>query len=401
MSIVMRQATLIAVKDTRIFFKDKFAVGFAFLFPFLFVIGFSFALRGQGPEDEPLQLVLATQEGAGSISAQIVQGLSGDGGAGDLTVMAYEEALAATESGDLDGFVAFPSGFSQSLMSGVPTRLEVVVGDGSPETQAALTGFARSVATQLSQGEVAIGTIRHVLGTSGISQIGALGGGLASLESFTPLIGFEVERVGDVEPFQPSNFTLPAYLTMFLFFTAAMSAEAIARERQSHTLERLVSNGTRRESVIVGKFAGIAFRGVAQLGVMWIVGILAFGIDLGASPSAVIIISVLMALASATFGVMLASFATNVQAASAAGPLVALVLAPIGGCWWPLFITPQWMQSLAKLTPHGWANGGFNKIMLFGAEFGDVTQEMMALAGFGVVFLAVALWRFRMSSSAS
>ena len=60
--VVIRQAMLIAVKDTRIFFKDKFAVGFAFLFPFLFVIGFSLALRGQGPEDEPLQLVLATQE---------------------------------------------------------------------------------------------------------------------------------------------------------------------------------------------------------------------------------------------------------------------------------------------------------------------------------------------------
>ena len=39
--------------------------------------------------------------------------------------------------------------------------------------------------------------------------------------------------------------------------------------------------------------------------------------------------------------------------------------------------------------------------MLFGAEFGDVTQEMAALVGFAVVFMAVALWRFRMSSSAS
>ena len=121
---------------------------------------------------------------------------------------------------------------------------------------------------------------------------------------------------------------------------------------------------------------------------------------MGASPGAVIVISVLMALASATFGVMLASFATNVQAASASGVLLSLLLAPIGGCWWPLFITPQWMQSLAKLTPHGWANGGFNKLMLFGAEFGDVTQEMVALVGFGAVFMAVALWRFRMSSSA-
>lgn len=397
MRVVIRQAMLIAVKDTRIFFKDKFAVGFAFLFPFLFVIGFSLALGGQGPEDEPLRLVLATQESADDISAQIIQGFADEGGAGDLTVMPYDEALAATEEGELAGFVAFPPGFGQSLMSGVPTRLEVVVGDGSPETQAALQGFAQSIASQLSQGFVAFATIGRLSGTG---QAG-FEFPIVQQDDFAPLIGFEVERVGDIEPFQPSNFTLPAYLTMFLFFTAAMSAEAIARERQSHTLERLVSNGTRRESVIVGKFAGTAFRGIAQLGVMWVVGILAFGIDLGVSPAAVIIISVLMALASATFGVMLASFATNVQAASALGPLTALVLAPIGGCWWPLFITPQWMQSLAKLTPHGWANGGFNKLMLFGAEFGDVTQEVVALAGFAAVFMAVALWRFRMSASAS
>ena len=395
MRVVLRQAMLIAVKDTRIFFMDKFAVGFAFLFPFLFVIGFSLALRGQGPEDEPLQLVLATQEDQGGMTAQIVGGMADEAGAGDITVMEYEDALAAVERGELDGFVAFPQGFSQSLMGGAPTSLEVVVGDGSPETQAALYGFARSIASQLSQGFVAFSAIGRLSGTGQAGMVFPT----VDANDFVPIIGFEVERVGDMEPFQPSNFTLPAYLTMFLFFTAALSAEAIARERQSHTLERLVSNGTRRESVIFGKFAGIAFRGITQLGVMWIVGILAFGIDLGASPSAVIMISMLMALASATFGVMLASFVSNVQAASAAGPLVALVLAPIGGCWWPLFITPQWMQSLAKFTPHGWANGGFNKIMLFGAEFGDVTQEMIALAGFGVVFMAVALWRFRMSSA--
>ncbi len=396
MRVVLRQAMLIAVKDTRIFFMDKFAVGFAFLFPFLFVIGFSLALRGQGPEDEPLRFALTTQESEGGLTARIVEDMTDGAGVSDIPFMAYEDALAATESGDIEGFVSFPPDFSQSLMSGVPTALEVVVGDASPETQAALYGYARSIATELSRSFVAFSTIGRLSGTEVVVLPPTF---QLAPEDFIPNIGFEAERVGDIEPFQPSSFTLPAYLTMFLFFTAAMSAEAIARERQSHTLERLVSNGTRRESVIVGKFAGIAFRGVTQLAVMWVVGILAFGIDLGASPAAVIIISMLMALASATFGVMLASFVPNVQAASAAGPLVALVLAPIGGCWWPLFITPQWMQSLAKFTPHGWANGGFNKIMLFGAEFGDVTQEMVALAAFGVVFMAVALWRFRMSSA--
>ncbi len=395
MKVVLRQATLIAVKDTRIFFRDRFAVAFAFLFPFLFVIGFSLALRGQGAEDEPLQLTIATQEGGDSLSGQIIEGVMDGAGAGQLSVMAYDEALAAVESGDLEGFVYLPPGLNQTLAGGSPTELEVVFGDASPEAQASLYGFARSLAGELSRNMVVFGAVGRLAAAEGGVQPSMF---QLSGDDFVPLVSFEVERVGEVEPFQSSNFTLPAYLTMFVFFTAAMSAEAIARERRSHTLERLIANGTRRDSVILGKFAGTAFRGMTQLGVMWLVGIFAFGIDLGASPGAVIVISILMALASATFGVMLASVVTNVQSAAAAGVLISLVLAPIGGCWWPLFITPQWMQSLAKLTPHGWANGGFNKLMLFGAEFGDVTQEMAALAGFGVVFMAVALWRFRTSS---
>ena len=108
-----------------------------------------------------------------------------------------------------------------------------------------------------------------------------------------------------------------------------------------------------------------------------------------------------MVLASSAFGVMLASFVRTENAASGLGVLGSLALAPLGGCWWPLFITPQWMQSLAKLTPHGWANTAFNKLMLFGAEGGDVVLEMAALAAFGVAFLAIALVRFRLSPSAS
>ena len=397
MGKVIRQALLIAAKDTRIFFKDRFAVAFAFLFPFLFVIGFSLALGGQGPEDEPLRLVIATQEGEGGISAQMVGVMEGVADSEGVSVMAYEEALSATERGEIEGFVSFPPDFSRNFMSGVPTAVEVVVGDGgSPETEAALHAQAQSIASQFSRGSATFEAIDRLSSVDVVVEPPTF---QPAPDGFAPPVAFEVERVGDIRPFKPSNFTLPAYLTMFVFFAAALSAEAIARERQTHTLERLMSNGTRRESVILGKFLGTMYRGLAQLALMWSVGILAFGIDLGVSPAAVVIISALMAVASATFGVMLASFVGNAQTASAAGVLASLVLAPIGGCWWPLFITPDWMQALAKFTPHGWANAGFNKLMLFGAEFGDVTQEMVALAGFAAVFLAVALWKFRVSSS--
>ena len=137
---------------------------------------------------------------------------------------------------------------------------------------------------------------------------------------------------------------------------------------------------------------------MVQIAIFWAVGILAFNLDLGLSPSAVIILSILMVIMSSAFGVMLATLVKTERSAGSIGVLASLILAPLGGCWWPLFITPQWMQFLAKLTPHGWANSGFNKLLLFGAEFGDVVPEMLVLLGFAVLFTLIGIWRFRTSA---
>ena len=394
MVVTLRQALLIASKDTKIFFKDRFAVGFSFLFPFLFVIGFTLALGDVGPDDSPIEFVVASQEADG-ISLQIIAELQQT--VTNVVVEDYETALSDVRTGRLDGFIAFPSDFSKNIATGVPTSLEVVIASGAPpDVNAALRGFADSMSRRFTETAV---TASALVRLASMAPAGVVDTDPASvLFEQQSGISFATETVGDIQPIGASNFTLPGYLTMFLFFAAAMSAEAIARERQAGTLERLMSNGARREAIVLGKFSGAAFRGLLQLTVMWTVGILAFRIDLGISPGAVVLISVLMALASAAFGVMLASFVRGVQTATTAGVLVSLILAPLGGCWWPLFITPDWMQTFAKLTPHGWANGGFNKLMLFGAGFGDVTQEMMALAIFGAAFLTIALWRFRLSA---
>ena len=391
MNTVLRQAVLLASKDTRIFFRDRAALAFSFLLPFIFVIGFSLALRDVGPVTESLQFTVATQETTG-ISAQAVEAITASGDV-QIEAMGYEEALAAVEAGDIDGFVAFPSDFTQRFLAGETAALEVVVGEAQPANEAALRGFAQEIASRFSEARA---TLSAVIALGSTQEAAAAMQELLS-DTGGPAIGLQVEQIGEVAPFNTSNFVLPGYLTMFVFFTAAMGAEALARERQTHTLERLMANGVRRESLIVGKFFAGAIIGVVQVVVMWTIGALAFNIDLGASPSAVILLSLLMVVASAAFAVLLASFVSNVRTASAAGVLTSLVLAPIGGSWWPLFITPPFMQSLAKLTPHGWANDALNRLMLFGAEFGDVLPSMAALLVFAALFLSAALWRFRLA----
>ena len=397
MSVIARQSLLLAWKDTRIFFRDRVALSFSFLLPFVFVVGFSLALRDIGPENDRLQFTLATQETSG-VSVQALDGM-GDDENGLIIVRDYADALAAADAGEIDGFVSFPPDFTQRLLSGETASIEVVIGDGAlVSEEAALRGLAQEIIARFSESWA---TLSAVAALGGTSEAAAVMTELFAEVSSTsvPAIGLQVEQVGEIEPFNTSNFTLPGYLTMFVFFTAAMGAEALARERQTHTLERLMANGVRRESLIVGKFLAGAIIGVAQVTVMWTVGALAFNIDMGVSPLAVVLLSLLMALASAAFGVLLASLINNVRTASAAGVLTSLVLAPLGGCWWPLFITPPFMQFLGRLTPHGWANDGLNKLMLFGAEFSDVAASMAALLAFAVAFLAIALWRFRLAPS--
>jgi len=205
--------------------------------------------------------------------------------------------------------------------------------------------------------------------------------------------------VGEVEEENPANYVIPGYLVMFVFFAAAMAAETIVRERQNHTLERLLASSVNRASILGGVFTGTLIRGMIQIIIFWVVGLLVFNIDLGLAPAAVIILSILMVIMSSAFAVMLATLARTQRSAGSLAVVTALVLAPLGGCWWPLFILPKWLQALAKVSPHAWANTGFNKLMLFGADFGAVVPEMLALLAFAVVFGAIAVWRFRTSAA--
>lgn len=401
MSNILRQSLILSAKDTKIFFRDRFALVFAFLFPIMFTLGFSLIMGGSGvgPSDERMSVTVAVQEGSGSMSRQIIDEMSASG-AFVVDELDYSEAYEAVTAGDLSGFIAFPDGFTDSFMQGAPTAIEVVSSGEEQGDLAALNGVARSIASRAANIQIASrAAVDLGLGTSDPSSVARDLANIAELASAS-LIEFPEEQVGEVEPFNVNNFVLPGYLTMFIFFAAAMSAEFIVRERQSQTLERMISNGVRRESVVFGKFLTAAYRGVMQVMVLWGIGIVAFRIEFGASPAAVVIVSLAMVFASSAFGVMLASIVRTVRSASAAGVLSSLVLAPLGGSWWPLFITPDWMQTLGKFTPHGWANTAFNNLMLFGAEFADVWTSIAALAGFGAAFLLVALARFRLSDVA-
>jgi len=411
----VKHVWFIALKELKLFVGDRGAMFFFILFPFLFVALFSVILGSAESQDERFELHLVTLEDRGSLSHRILEEIETEDESelepGEILIVwdkDYQDALEAVSSGEINGFITFPEDFTDGVLMGYGTSLEVTVNPEATYTRAALDSVADTIIYQLGLQQVAGNAISELLIEKWLdspgdrSRIGLEMQKLLSVQwgiRMRPsLLEYDVSNIGEVEAENPSNYVIPGYLVMFVFMAAAFSAETIVRERQNHTLERLLTTSVSRRAILGGLFSSIALKGIVQIIVFWIVGILVFKLDMGLSPVAVILLSILMAVMSSAFAIMLATIAKTQRSASSIAMISSLVLAPLGGCWWPLFITPRWMQSIAKLTPHGWATTGFNKLLVFSADFSAVAPEMLALLGFIVIFGIIALYRFRTSS---
>ncbi len=410
----LNQILIVTLKDLKIFAADRGALFFFLVFPFLFVVFFNF--MNFGSQDRRLELHLVTLESEGGLSRQIIEAIETKdtlklkpGEPKIIWDKDYEEVLKAVEEKKIAGFLVFPEDFTEAIYMGYGAELEVMTDPEAINTRAALTGMAQAISSRVSAQRVAMNAtiallIEKGLNTSGeVDNIGKTVEKMFANQSDTTFqrsyIEFVNEKIGDIKATNPSNWLIPGYLVMFVFFLAALSSETIIRERKNQTLERLLASSVRRETILFGTYTGIVAKGFIQIIIFWLAGIVIFKVGFGSSPAGVIILSLLMVIMSSAFAVMLATLAKTQRSAGSVSVLASLVLAPLGGCWWPLFITPRWLQFMAKITPHAWATTGFNELMLFGAGFSAVVPEMLALVGFSALFGIIALNRFRTSAN--
>lgn len=67
----------------------------------------------------------------------------------------------------------------------------------------------------------------------------------------------------------------------------------------------------------------------------------------------------------------------------------------LGGTMVPIEIFPEAMRTVAHLTPHAWAMDAFRALLFENASLAEILPELGVLAGFAVVLVALAVYRFR------
>ena len=394
-----RQALLMAGKDVRILFADKAAIMFMMVFPLIMVAGFSNVM---GPayldQDTRIEIVMVTHEAPGSLSQLIIDGMRETSARLTVTQGQPEAARQAVLGGELGGYIEFPAGFSDALQRGEQATLNVFVHPEAQNVQPALDSVARSIAGEITGIWVqAHATAKLAIQYGGPEIEAKLADFLAGIggETTAGTIAIEFVQVGPAGGKAVSTYMLPGYVTMFIFFGLALSAEALVGERENQTLDRLITSRATRGSILLGKYLGNVARGTIQAIVLLGAGYLLFDLDLGYTPWAMFAVTLAIVLCAAALGLALATISRTRRAANSIAVLASMVMAPLGGCWWPLWIMPLWMQTLARITPHAWANSAYAKLLYFASSPSAVLGEIGVLLLFAAAFGAFAGLRFR------
>jgi ABC-2 type transport system permease protein len=221
--------------------------------------------------------------------------------------------------------------------------------------------------------------------------------GFATLAQMDRSLKLDVKTAGKRQD-PPVGFaqTVPGTMIMFTMMILLTSGSILlVTERRAGLLRRLASAPISRSSIILGKWASRVALGLVQITFAMIVGMFVFGVDWGSALPMVSVVLLAWACFNASLGLLLANLVANENQMSALAVISSLVLAALGGCWWPIEITPGWMQDLAGFLPTGWAMSSMHQLVHFGNGAEAVLPQLGLLITGTILMGAAAAKRFR------
>jgi len=185
--------------------------------------------------------------------------------------------------------------------------------------------------------------------------------------------------------------TSMGFTITFVMFMVVMGATTLLEERQKNTLGRLLTTPTKKASILSGKIIGIFMTGAIQAAILILVGRFVFQVDWGRSPLQLLFIMSVFIFSMAAMGILISSLVRTLAQANSISPVIIISLAMLGGCYWPIEITPPFMQKAANGIPTGWMMRGLTDLIVRGRGWDAVLVPSVIIFGFGVVFLSVGL----------
>lgn len=428
----MKKLFLIGIKDLKLMFRDRAALTFMLLAPFLLTLAMGFVTGrfsggSTGISDIPVIIVNLDQGDLGNA----LEDLFNSEDLAELMepsashVVDPDAARQLIESSEASAAIIIPSGFTASIIpftsanssseeSGIipaagaifgqdyvepePVQIEVYTNPSSPTSAGIVKAVVDEFVSRVEEGRTSGMTSFIGLMQSGLvdpqnieAEAGTLFQNVAQSESNAITLTKNTEGADAVELDLLSYFT-PGIALMFLMYTVSYGGRSILAERAGGTLPRLMISPIQIVQVLGGKVLGIFFMGVAQVGILILASAILFQVKWG-NPIGIAVLILAAVLGATGWGMLITAFARTPEQVANTGTIVMLIFSILGGSFISLENFPPFIQIISKITPIAWGLDGFTTLAL-GGTLSSLVEPVTALLIMGAVLFGIAVVLF-------
>lgn len=395
----MNKLIAIAWKDLRL----RFTSPTEWLFFLILPIIFTFALSGgTGPQtDTRIRLAVADEAGS-PLSGRLIDALN-NSTAVRPEVLSREDADSQFNGRRVSAELVIPAGFDMAGLLEGPLQVELRQQPNNLNALAAHQAVMAEVnriasAVSIASASAAAAEAVQPFATTADREAwfaAALAAAETALAQAPDRLETTRGATADRIQYDPRANSSAGQLITFVFIPLLGISVMFAYERQRGTLRRLLTTPTRRGTYLVGAILGQVLTALAQMLLLVLFGMTVMRLNWGHSPGALALILVATALAGAALGTFLGTITRSEGQANGLSWLLGMLMALIGGCWYPAELFPQFVRTASRVLPTTWAMEGMLNIVSRGQGLTGVLLPAGVLLGMAALFFALGAMRFR------
>ncbi len=407
---MIHQIIAITLKELKILCLDREALALLFAIPIFFILVMSFALEGvfeAGSKGHPIEILVVHPNGD-PLADQTVADLKRMEG---LVLIETHEGVPLTPEkieqligkGVYPLALLFPENFTEQISQPAKDPLDRKIDVhliSDPAMNLQLLATVKGAIERVIEHRVLLATLPQPFQ----EMFGPPPAERANLSGDQNAGEGKRSRVDLVHTF-PKSYQLtrrptateqnvPGYTIFGVFFIVLTLASSFLQEKKDGTFQRILAAPLTKTALLIGKLLPYYLVNLVQIGLMFCIGIILFGMTIGNLP-ALVIVSLALAATANGLGLLVAALGKTEAQVNGLSVLLAITLSALGGMMVPTFIMPNLMKTLSLFTPHAWALTGYHDIIIRGLGVRDIFTETLVLLGFAFTFFLIALWRFR------
>lgn len=356
---------VLCVTLTKRWFRDPVALFFTFLFPLLFLFVFGSLFRDSDVSFD----VAVINRSQSQFAAQFVDQAKENGVfkiKDDVTN--FDAAKEKMGRGEIDSIIELPADFGQVDAQNMPRGNIVVYFEASnPQTGQTVGGIMQQVMDGINK------ELAPVSQPFSVEQKATETSSLTRFDyTFSGLIGFSIMSLAI---FGMAN-TFPA-------------------EKKTGSLRRLRATPLRTSQLILATALEYMLIGMLSVIAMFIVGILLFDFQMRGNYLTLAVFSLIGIFGMFGFGLAIGGWAKNENQSAPLSNLVAFPLMFLSGVFFPIFLMPEWLQTVAHYLPLTPIVDGIRLISTENASLLDLGPELGIIAVWTVLVYALAIKVFR------